>query len=465
MPSWAGDLGVLSCPPIAFGNVDDELLVRYAKTQDGLRIAYAVLGHGPPDLVQIVGTTTHLRLTYEEPLSRRYHERLSTFVRLVLLDERGAGMSDPIALSQLPTLEERMDDIRAVLDTLEVERVTLNGIGDGGPLALLFAATYPERVDRLICYGTYASMTADTDYPIGVAFETLQELISVIPDLWGTGWMVNILAPSLANGPFRERRARFEASSASPGQAQAIVRRILLSDVRPALAAITAPTLVLHRTGDRKVPIAMGRYLAEHIAEARFVELPGEDALPFVGDVDSLISEIEDFVTGQRSSFDADRLLATVLFTDIVDSTRLASESGDRSWSGLLDQHDALVQRQLERFRGRAVKSTGDGVMATFDGPVRAMRCACAIRDGALRLGIEIRAGLHTGEVEIRGDDIAGIAVHLASRVKALAQPSEVLVSSAIPPLVAGSGITFIDRGEHTLKGVPGPWKLFAVQD
>ncbi len=446
-------------------NVDEELQVQYAKTQDGLHIAYAVLGHGPPDLVQIVGTTTHLRLTYEEPLSRRYHERLASFVRLVLLDERGAGMSDPIALSQLPTLEERMDDIRAVLDTLELERVTLNGIGDGGPLALLFAATYPERVDRLICYGTYARMTADIDYPIGIPSEILEELISVIPALWGTGWMVNILAPSLANGPFPGRWARFETSSASPGQAQAIVRRTLLSDVRPALAAITVPTLVMHRTGDRKVPIAMGRYLADHIAEARFIELPGEDALPFVGDVDSLIVEVEDFVTGQRSNFDADRLLATVLFTDIVDSTRLASDFGDRSWSGLLDQHDALVQRQLERFRGRAVKSTGDGFMATFDGPVRAMRCACAIRDGALKLGIEIRAGLHTGEVEVRGDDIAGIAVHLASRVEALAQPSEVLVSSAIPPLVAGSGITFIDRGDHTLKGVPDPWKLFAVQD
>ncbi len=374
-------------------------------------------------------------------------------------------MSDPIALSQLPTLEERMDDIRAVLDTLELERATLNGIGDGGPLALLFAATYPERVDRLICYGTYATMTAHADYPMGIPSEVLEELISGIPDVWGTGWMVNLLAPSLANGPFRERWARFESSSASPGQAQAIVRRTLLSDVRPALAAITAPTLVMHRTGDRKVPIAMGRYLAEHITGARFVELPGEDALPFVGDVDSLIAEVEDFVTGQRSSFDTDRLLATVLFTDIVDSTRLASDSGDASWSELLDLHDALVQRQLERFRGRSVKSTGDGFMATFDGPVRAMRCACAIRDGARKLGIEIRAGLHTGEVEVRGDDIAGIAVHLASRVEAIAQPSEVLVSSAIPPLVAGSGITFIDRGNHNLKGVPSSWKLFAVQD
>ena len=308
-------------------------------------------------------------------------------------------------------------------------------------------------------------MTADPDYPIGIPSEVLEELISAIPDLWGTGWMVNILAPSVANGPFRERWARFESSCASPGQAQAIVRRMLLSDVRPALAAITAPTLVMHRTGDRKVPIAMGRYLAEHIPESRFIELPGEDALPFVGDVDSLIAEVEEFVTGQRSSFDVDRLLATVLFTDIVDSTRLAADSGDSGSRGLLDQHDALVQRQLERFRGRAVKSTGDGFMATFDGPVRAMRCACAIRDGAQKLGVEIRAGLHTGEVEVRGDDIAGIAVHLASRVAALARPSEVLVSSAIPPLVAGSGITFVERGEHTLKGVPGSWKLFAVQD
>jgi pimeloyl-ACP methyl ester carboxylesterase len=401
--------------------VDEDLQVEYAKTRDGLHIAYAVLGDGPPDLVQIVGTTTHLRLTYEEPLSRRYHERLTSFASLVMFDERGAGMSDPIALSELPTLEERMDDLRVLLDTLRLERPTLNGIGDGGPLALLFAATYPERVDRLICYGTYARMTADTDYPIGIPLEVLEELISGTPDVWGTGWLANILAPSLADGSFSERWARFESSSASPGQAQAIVRRMLLSDVRPALAAITAPTLVIHRTGDRKVPIAMGRYLAEHINGARMVELPGEDALPFVGDVDSLIAEVEDFVTGQRSRYDTDRLLATILFTDIVDSTRMASDFGDSRWRGLLDEHDALVRRQLERFRGQAVKSTGDGFIATFDGPVRAMRCACAIRDGARKLGMEVRAGLHTGEVEVRGDDIAGIAVHIASRVEALA--------------------------------------------
>ena len=320
-------------------------------------------------------------------------------------------MSDPIALSQLPTLEERMDDIGVVLDTLELERVTLNGIGDGGPLALLFAATYPERVDRLICYSTYARMTGDVDYPIGIPSEVLEELISAIPALWGTGWMVNILAPSLANGPFLGRWARFETSSASPGQAQAIVRRTLLSDVRPALAAITAPTLVIHRTGDRKVPIAMGRYLAEHIAKARFIELPGEDALPFVGDVDSLIAEVEDFVTGQRSSFDVDRLLATVLLTDIVDSTRLGSDSGVRtggdypttdawssaSWSGSVaggQEYGGWLHGHLRR--------SGAGH-------------AVCLRHSRRRskLGIEIRAGLHTGEVEVRGADIAGIAVHL----------------------------------------------------
>ena len=381
--------------------MDDDLRVNYTKTQDGLHIAYGVMGQGSPDFVQLVGATTHLRLIHEEPLVRSYHDLLASFVRLIMLDERGAGMSDPLAISQVPTLEERMDDVLAVLDALGVERATVFGAEDSGPLALLLAATYPERVERLICFDTYAAMTLDVDYPIGISIELLEELASATPDIWGTGTVVNLCAPSVADGPLRKRWAHYERSAASPGQAEAITRRMLLSDVRPALPAITAPTLVIHRTGDRMVPVAMGRYLAEHIAGARFVELPGDDHWPYVGDVDSVVAEIEEFVTGQRSSHDNDRLLATVLFTDIVGSTKIASEIGDRRWRELLDQHDALVHRQLDRFRGRAVKNTGDGFLATFDGPVRAMRCACAIRDGARKLGVEIRAGLHTGEIEV----------------------------------------------------------------
>jgi len=445
--------------------VDDDLRINYAKSPDGLHIAYGVMGQASPDFLQLVGATTHLRLNHEEPLVRSYHDLLASFVRLIMLDERGAGMSDPLAVSQVPTLEERVDDVLAVLDALGVERATVFGSEDSGPLALLLAATYPERVESLICFGTYAAMTADADYPIGIPIELLEELASATPSVWGTGTVANLCAPSVADERLRERWARYEKSAASPGQAEAVARRMLFSDVRPVLSAITAPTLVIHRTGDRMVPVAMGRYLAEHISGARFVELPGDDHWPFVGDVDSLVAEIEECVTGQRSSHDTDRLLATVLFTDIVDSTKIASEIGDRRWRELLDLHDALVHRQVDRFRGRVIKTTGDGFLSTFDGPVRAMRCACAIRDGAHRIGIEVRAGLHTGEIAVRSEDVAGIAVHIAARVESKAQPGEVLVSSAIPPLVAGSGISFLDRGEHDLKGVPGPWRLLAVED
>ena len=288
------------------------------------------------------------------------------------------------------------------------------GAEDGGPLALLIAATYPDRVERLICFGTFARLAAAEDYVIGIPLEVLEELLSATPDIWGTGTIVDLCAPSVADDLIRERWADYERSAASPGQAQSINRRMLLSDVRPALSAITAPTLVMHRTGDLIVPVAMGRYLAEHFSGATFIELPGDDHWPFVGDVDVELGEIEEFVTGQRSSHDVDRQLATVLFTDIVDSTKTASGIGDRRWRELLDQHDALVRRQLNRFRGRPVKSTGDGFLATFDGPVRAMRCACAIRDGARKLGMEVRAGLHTGEIELRDNDVAGIAVHIA---------------------------------------------------
>jgi class 3 adenylate cyclase/pimeloyl-ACP methyl ester carboxylesterase len=444
--------------------VDDKLRISYAKTHDGLHIAYAAMGNGPPDVVYVVGGTTHLRLEHEEPLVRSYHDLLASFSRLILFDERGTGMSDPLAPSQVPTLEERMDDVLAVLDAAGVERATLLGAEDGGPLTLLIAATYPERVERLICLGTFARMAGAEDYAIGVPFQILEELVLATPEIWGTGTIVNLCAPSVADDVLRERWADYERSAASPGQAQAINRRMLFSDVRPALSAITAPTLVIHRSGDLIVPISMGRYLAEHITRASFVEVPGDDHWPFVGDVDLVVGEIEEFVTGQRSSHDVDRLLATVLFTDIVDSTKTAAAIGDRRWREMLDQHDHLVHRQLVRFRGRAVKSTGDGFLATFDGPVRAMRCACAIRDGARRLGIEVRAGLHTGEIELRNDDVAGIAVHIAARVESIAQPGEVLVSSAIPPLVVGSGISFLDRGEHDLKGVPGSWRLLAVE-
>jgi class 3 adenylate cyclase len=441
-----------------------EFRVDYAKTPDGLHIAYAVLGEGPTSLVYLAGPPTHLQLDYEEPLIRRYLDRLAIFARVVLFDERGSGMSDPVALSDLPTLEARMDDLGRVMDAAQVERGNLLGTGAGCPLALLFAATYPERVTSLILYAAYAALAGDNEYRIGFPPTLLDQFAAGVGTTWGTGSMLELSAPSIDTPSFRERWAHYERSASSPGQAEAIFRRNFVSDVRPVLRSITTPTLVLHRNENLMIPIALGRYVADHIEGARFVELEGHDLPPFVGDTDAVVAEIEEFVTGQRSAYDIDRVLATVLFTDIVDSTKTAAVLGDRRWSELLDEHDAIIHRHLDRFRGRAVKSTGDGYLATFDGPVRAMRCACAIRDSARGLGIEIRAGLHTGEIEVRSDDIAGISVHLAARVESKAQPGEVLVSSAIPPLVAGSGLTFIHRGEHTLKGVPGTWTLFAVE-
>jgi class 3 adenylate cyclase/alpha-beta hydrolase superfamily lysophospholipase len=444
--------------------VDGDLDVRYAKTVDGLHIAYATLGDGPPDLLQVRGAPTHLRVNREEPLVRRYHERLASFSRLILMDERGTGMSDPLPLSQIPTPEEQMDDIRAVLDALDVAHAALLGDEDGGPLAMLFAATHPERVDHLVLYGTYAALTADVDYPIGVATDLVELVIAGAADTWGTlTELPEDFAPS--DPSFRRRVVETVSSVASPGQAQALIRRSYLWNVRPFLGAIRVPTLVLHRGGDRVIPIAMGRYIADHIEGARFMELAGEDHVPIVGDVDSLIGEIEEFVTGERSSRDTDRILVTVLFTDIVSSTQRAAQLGDLRWRELLDDHDAMVQRQLERFRGRAVKHTGDGFMATFDGPARAIRCAAAIRGGGRQLGLEIRAGLHTGECDLRGDDLSGLAVHIAARVGSLAGPGEVLVSSAVPPLVIGSGIEFTEHGEHELKGVPDTWNVLAMKD
>jgi len=444
--------------------VEDDLDIRYARTKDGLHIAYATTGQGPPDLLQMRGAPTHIRVNREEPLVLRYQERLASFSRLVLMHDRGSGMSDPVPLPQLPTLEEQMDDVIAVLDALEIERAILLGDEEGGPLAMLFAATHPGRVDRLILYGTYASLTADIDYPIGFPVDLLQLVVTGTAEEWGRSVELPAdYAPS-ADESFRRRVTKTMGSIASPGQAEALIRRSVMSDVRAILSAITVPTLVMHRAGDRVVPVSMGRYIAEHIEGARFVELQGDDHVPIVGDVDSLVGEIEEFVTGVRSSHDTDRTLLTVLFTDIVSSTRRAADMGDRRWRELLDDHDAMVGRQLERFRGRGVKSTGDGFLATFDGPARGIRCAAAVRDGARQLGLEIRAGLHTGECEVRGDDIGGMAVHIAARVGAMAGPGDVLVSGAIPPLVVGSAIVFTDFGEHELKGIPGNWKLYAAE-
>ncbi len=436
---------------------------RYARSGD-VNIAYQVVGEGPPDLVYVLGWVSHVELLWEEPASARFLERLASFSRLVLFDKRGTGLSDRVAEAELPTLEQRMDDVRAVMDAAGVERAALLGLSEGGPMCLLFAATYPERTAALVLMGAYARRLRADDYPFGAAPESYDTFLDEIRDHWGGPVGLEVRAPSLAgDAAFASWWANYLRMSASPGAALALTRMNRDIDVRHVLPTIGVPTLVLHRVGDRSLPVEGSRYLAERIPGARLVEFPGDDHLPWLGDQDVILDEIEEFLTGVRRGPEPDRVLATVLFTDVVGSTARAAELGDRSWRELLARHHALVRRELERWRGREVDTAGDGFLATFDGPARAIRCACAARDAVRDLGLELRAGLHTGECEIVGSNVAGIAVHIGARVAALAGAGEVLVSSTVRDLVAGSGIVFSERGEHELKGVPEKWRIYAV--
>jgi class 3 adenylate cyclase len=436
----------------------------YARSED-LHIAYQVVGAGPRDLVLVPPFVSHIEHYWEDPLVSRFLTRLASFSRLILFDKRGTGLSDRVPPDRLPTLEQRMDDVRAVLDAAGSQRAALFGPSEGGPMSALFAATYPQRTSALILYGTFASTIRDAAYPWGMDPKERDKVVQAISDRWGQGTYVELLAPSLAGDErFRKWWARLERLGASPGAAMALRRMNGQIDIRQTLSAIRVPTLVLHRSGDLDTSIEEGRYLAAHIPGARFLDLPGADHLPWVGDQDTLLDEVQEFLTGTRPAAEPDRVLATVVFTDIVASTERAAELGDRRWRDLLFSHHAIVRRELERFRGREVKTVGDGFLATFDGPARAVRCAAAIRDGVGGLGLSIRAGLHTGECELIGDDVGGIAVHIGARVAATARAGEVLVSSTVKDLVVGSGIQFVDRGSHRLKGVPGSWRLFAVQ-
>jgi class 3 adenylate cyclase len=437
---------------------------RYARSED-LHIAYQVVGAGPRDLVLVPPFVSHIEHYWEDPLVSRFLTRLASFSRLILFDKRGTGLSDRVPPDRLPTLEQRMDDVRAVLDAAGSQRAALFGPSEGGPMSALFAATYPQRTSALILYGTFASTIRDAGYPWAMDPKERDKVIQAISDRWGQGTYVDLLAPSLAGDErFRNWWARLERLGASPGAAMALRRMNGQIDIRQTLSAIRVPTLVLHRSGDLDTSIEEGRYLAAHIPGARFVDLPGADHLPWVGDQDTLLDEVQEFLTGTRPAAEPDRVLATVVFTDIVASTERAAELGDRRWRDLLFSHHAIVRRELERFRGREVKTVGDGFLATFDGPARAVRCACAIRDRVGGLGLSIRAGLHTGECELIGDDVGGMAVHIGARVAATARAGEVLVSNTVKDLVVGSGIQFVDRGSHRLKGVPGSWRLFAVQ-
>jgi len=434
---------------------------RYTQNGD-VSLAYQVLGSGPFDLVLVPGFVSHLEYGWEEPAYARFLQRLASFSRLILFDKRGTGLSDRVG--EIPTLEQRMDDVRAVMDGAGCQRAALLGVSEGGSMTSLFAATYPERTSALILYGSIVKAAWAPDYPWGTKPEQARSAEEEWRQGWGGPLGLEYFAPSVAHDErFRQWWAKLLRLGASPS-AVITNRRINMEiDIRAILPAIHVPTLVVHRQGDQAVYVEEARYLAGHIPGAKLVELPGDDHFWWVGDWESIANEIQEFLTGERQAVEPDRVLATVLFTDIVDSTRHAAELGDRQWHDMVDSHNALTQKAIAGFRGQAIKSTGDGFLATFDGPARAIQCAIAIRDEVRRLGIEIRAGLHTGEIELIGKDVGGIAVHIAARVLANAGANEVWTSRTVKDLVVGSGFRFSECGVYGLKGIPGEWRLFTV--
>ncbi len=424
-------------------------VTRYAKSGD-VHVAYQVFGSGPIDLVFIPGFVSHIENYWEHPDLARWLLRLASFARVIMFDKRGTGLSDPV--SEVPSLDLRMDDVRAVMDAAGVERAAQFGISEGGPLATLFAATYPERSRALVLYGSFARSS-------WITAERLETYLKYVDLAWGSGRSLPVWAPSRANDvALQQWWGRFERLGASPAAAIAVVRMADKIDISDILSSVHVPTLVIHCTSDTLIDVEHGRLLAEHIPGARLVELPGEDHLFFLHD--QIADAIEEFLTGSISTAERDRVLATVLFTDIVDSTARAEKLGDQRWRNLLEAHHATVRRQIARYRGNEVKSLGDGFLATFDGPARAVRCACAVAEEVRPLDIAVRSGLHTGEIELADHDVQGIAVHIASRISALAG---VLVSRTVRDLVAGSGLHFDERGKHSLKGLAEPMDLYAV--
>jgi len=430
---------------------------RYAKSGD-VHIAYQVFGDGPVDLVIVPGFVSHIDNYWDEPGMARWLRRLASFSRVVMFDKRGTGLSDQVG--DLPGMDQRMDDVRAVMDAVGLERAVVMGVSEGGSLASLFAAHHPSRCQALVLYGAFARFTSW--FPTE---EALEGLFQYIDSAWGTGASIPMFAPSKADDPaFQHWWGKFERLGANPGAAIALMRMNSQIDITDVLATIHVPTLVIHRTDDVTVDVEGGRTLAKHIPDARYVELPGVDHLLWVGDnSDRIIGEIEEFLTGHRSAPILDRVLATVLFTDIVDSTARADSLGDQAWHDLLEAHDRAVRRELQRFRGNEVKALGDGFLATFDGPARAIHCARAIHDALSSVGVDVRIGAHTGEVEFVDNDVRGVAVTIASRVAGFGGAHDVLVSRTVKDLVAGSGISFEDFGTHTLKGIPDPWRLYRV--
>ena len=435
----------------------------YTRSGD-VSIAYQILGDGPIDLVMAPGWIFHLEVVWEEPSFERMMRKFTPHFRVILFDKRGTGLSDrSIGAS---TLEDRMDDIRAVMDAAGSEQAVVMGWSEGGSFAAMFAATYPERTRALIAYAAPAKVHTSEDFPFGMTREVAEGFLTYIREGWGTGLGSHFAVPTRAGDEaFRRWFGRYERMAISPSEAVALAKLNFELDVRHILPTIRVPTLVLHQRNEMFIPIDVSRDLADRIPGAKFVELSGSDHLFWFGDPDETIAEILEFVTGARPEPEIDRVLATVMFADIVGSTERAAEIGDRRWHELLDRYYTTAAGEIERFRGRQVKTLGDGVLATFDGPARAVRCAQALARQTQRLGVEVRSGVHTGEIELMGDDVGGIAVHISSRVTGHAGAGEVVCSSTVKDLVAGSGIAFDDRGTHTLKGIPGEWHLYAATD
>lgn len=422
------------------------------------------MGEGPLDLLIVPGFISHLEQAWEDPAYSRFLNRLASFSRLIQFDKRGTGLSDRI--TGMPTLEQRMDDVRAVMDAVGSERAALFGISEGGPMSVLFAATYPQRTSSLTLYGSIARGAWAPDYPWGSKLEQMDEWLEGWRKNWGGPHALDDWAPSAAHDEqFRQWWAKFLRLGASPSAVISIFRMNAAIDVRDILPAIHTPTLVLHRAGDRTIDVEQGRYLAQHIPGAKLTELDGNDHLWWVGDSEAIVNEIQEFLTGDRPAVEPDRVLATLLFTDIVDSTKRVTELGDRRWRDLLARHNSVMNTEIRRFGGRAVKTTGDGFLATFDGPARAIHCALAASEEMQRMGIEIRSALHTGEVELIGEDVGGIAVHMAARILAEARAGEVWTSRTVKDLVVGSSLRFSDRGNFSLKGISGDWPLHAVEN
>jgi class 3 adenylate cyclase len=436
---------------------------RYARSGD-LSIAYQVVGDGPFDLVLVHGWVSNIDLQWDEPHLSTFLMRLASFARLITFDKRGTGLSDRVLVTQLPTLEERMDDLRAVMDAAGSEQAAIFGVSEGGALCLLFAATHPERVRAVMTFGSYAKRVWSPDYPWAPTSENREAEYAETLATWGTAKDMEAVFPSMVgNSAFREWIAAYFRGSASPAAAVALLRMNTQADIRSVLPTIRVPALIMNRIEDGDVRSDEARFIASRIPGARLKLFTGSDHVPWVGQTEEIIGEIEEFLTGTRHTQPGDRVLATILSTDIVGSTELVSRLGDRTWRDLLDQHQAMVRRELQRYQGREIDTAGDGFFASFDGPARAIRCAKAVVDESSGLGVEVRAGLHTGECEVLGGKLTGIAVHTAARVAAGAAPREVLVSGTVRDLVAGSGITFLERGERSLKGLPEQLRLYAV--